>query len=267
MTEAVNNWAKIGDGPEEETVLAVDFDVTGRLEANFRDLVGLLSEPVAVWQTVPPAESYRRMLTTEDYLASWREYPEKGRKPVGTVLGYCVGSVFAAELVDEIERTQGSRPRILLFDPEMPNTLSLYRDFGKVTEMMSVLSAEEKQQLLARAEEVRAEHGEEFDTVSARLIELYEEAGGAAFERLGLDEDLGAELLGLFRAYVSYLAAARKLDPSRGWSEATAITSAGSSTGARQAVKELRFEASHDELLRSPDAAAAAGAILRAKGE
>ncbi|GAA2604026.1 hypothetical protein [Streptomyces axinellae] len=265
MTDTVDPWVKIGEGPEKEIILAVDFDVTGRLEANFRDLVGLLPEPVAVWQTVPPAESYRRMLATQDYLTFWREYPGKGRKPVSTVLGYCVGSVFASELADEIEKAQGSRPRLLLFDPEMPNTLSLYRDFGKVTEMMSVLSAEEKQQLLERAEEVRAEHGEEFDAVSGRLIELYEEAGGAAFERLGLDEDLGAELLGLFRAYVSYLAAARKLDPSRGWREATAITSVGSSTGARQAVEELRFETSHDELLRSPQAAAAAAAVLRPK--
>jgi len=81
------------------------------------------------------------------------------------------------------------------------------------------------------------------------VIKLYEAAAGTAFDRLGLDEDTTEDLLGLFRSYVSYLAAAWQLKPEEGWATAVALTSEQSSPGAPHALREQSFPIGTEKML------------------
>jgi hypothetical protein len=258
----VTPWKRISLGNPKKTVLAVDFDVTGRLEANFADLLQRIPAELEVWQTNPPPGSYRKPMSETEYLSWWSEPPGGDGAEVEVVMGYCVGSVFASAVVDEIERIRGIRPRLVIFDPEWPKVHSLYRDFEKAITMMSILTPGEQQQVEVSVRAIEQTHGEDFDAVSSALIGLYETTGKVAFDRLGLDEDVADELLGLFRAYVSYLAAARQLRPERAWASAPAITSMHSSRGAQHAASETRFPVGHEELLRSAEVAALAARLI-----
>jgi hypothetical protein len=253
-------WLRIGSGAREHTVLAVDFDTTGRKEAGFADLARLLPD-IAMWHTVFPAVGPGHDLTAADCLARWSTLPATGG-PVAAVLGYCAGSVFAAGLVEEIADARGTRPALVLFDPERPTMPTLYRDFDRVVAMTSVLTPQESDRLRAEAHQVREARGDDFDAVSTDLVDLYEHASMVAFARIGLDEDLGAELLGMFRSYTAYLAAARELTPEPEWATAVAVTSTGSSNGARHAARELSFQVAHGDLLRHPDVANALREIV-----
>jgi hypothetical protein len=117
---------------------------------------------------------------------------------------------------------------------------------------MSILTTEEKQQLSTEANQVCQAAGSNFSAAATQVVKLYEEAVGTAFDRLELDTALGEEFAQVFRSYVSYLTAGSQLSPEEGWQLGIALTSQGSSPGARHALKEINFPVRSGDLLRDP---------------
>lgn len=261
-----DSWRRIGEGDAARTVLAVDFDSTGRPEADFRRLAARLTPRREIWQTVQPAAAERELLPAADYLRGWRRLPG-GPRHIDTVMGYCVGCVFAAALTDEIAEEQGERPALLLLDPEPVDRLSLYRDFRKTVGTLTVVSEQERSDAVAEVLAVcEAAGAEDFTAAAAQVVKVYETVAGAAFDLLGLDEETSEDLLGLFRAYVSYLHAARQLRPEEGWAAALALTSARGGPGAVHARAVQRFPVDTAALLDTPDVAGAVHRFLLERG-
>ncbi|WP_327253847.1 hypothetical protein [Streptomyces sp. NBC_01244] len=260
---STGSWQRISEGDPEKTVLAVDFDSTARPEAGFRRFAPLLPPGRDLWLTSQPDAAETEVLDAEAYLGWWRELPGSAHGHVEAVLGYCVGGVFAAALADHIERQQGSRPALLLFDPEPVDSLSLYRDFKKAVDAMSLLSEEERGSRIAEALTVCEMTRDDFRSGALAIVKLYEGAAGLAFDRLGLDEETAGDLMGMFRSYVSYLNGAQALDPAAGWAKALALTSATSSPGAPLALRERSFPLGTGELLNNQDVADAVHGILK----
>lgn len=260
------SWRRISEGNQQKAVLAVDFDSTARPEAGFRQFAALLKPDREIWQTTQPDAADRELLSAEAYLQGWRELPEGVRGHVDTVMGYCVGGVFAAALADAIAKEQGTRPALLLFDPEPVDQMSLYRDFKKAVDTMSILSEEERAGYIGEARALCETEGEGFDSLARQVIKLYETTAGVAFERLEFDEETSEDLLGLFRSYVSYLFAARQLSPEESWATAGALTSAQSSPGAPHALWERSFPVGTEEMLSNPDVAEATHRFLQERG-
>ncbi|MFF9206753.1 hypothetical protein ACF1AE_34305 [Streptomyces sp. NPDC014986] len=260
------SWRRISAGDPKKTVLAVDFGSAARSEADFRQFATLLKPSREIWQSVQPEEAERELLSAETYLRWWRKLPGDVYGHVDTVMGYCVGSVFASALADEIAEVQGTRPALLLFDPEPVDRLSLHRDFEKATGSMKLLSDEERSGHLAEVRALCEAGQEDFHAVATQVIKLYETAVGVVFDRLGLEEEASEDLRGFFRSYVSYLFAARQLSPEEGWATAGALTSAQSSPGAPHALWERSFPIGTEELLRNQDVADAAHRFLQEHG-
>lgn len=237
-------------------VLTVDFPATGRVQASFRELVPMLESAYEFWESTPPARDVQPGMTGHDYADRWaRDAIESGRE-IQAVLGYCVGGVFAAEIVQRIAAKQGREPQVILFDPEMPTTLSLLRDFGIVIDgMRSFLTAAEADAFQREGLEFQQAHAEEYGVFSEGLIEIFNRAAGHLSERLGVDEYLQDELMETFSSFVNYLSAAHELDPREAWGSAIAIGSAHPSGGSRFAERVVGFEVPHADLLRTTDVA------------
>lgn len=242
----MSSWRRLSNGDRDKVVLAIDFDSTVRPEARFDRLAGLLEPAREVWLTAQPDAAEREPLPPEAYLTFWGDRPA-GR--VDTVMGYCVGCVFAPALADVIALDQGERPALLLVDPEPVVTASLHRDFEKAVGGMTVLTETERATAVAEARTLCLTAGDDFAAAAAGVVKLYATTAGAAFERLGVDEETSEDLLGLFRSYVSYLSAGFALEPERGWASAVALTSSLSSPGARYAASAQRFPIGSEDML------------------
>lgn len=255
----MSSWRRIGEGSTDKTILAVDFDSTARPEAGFRQFAGLLKPARELWLTMQPDAADTEILSAKAYLDFWRARPE-GR--IDTLVGYCVGCVFLPALADAIEQAQGERPALLLIDPEVVVTASIYRDFTKAVNAMAILSEEERAGAVTEALSVCQTAGDDFAAAAVGVVKLYESTAGKAFETLGLDEETSEDLLGLFRSYVSYLSAAYELKPEAGWASGVALTSAQSSSGASHAASEQSFPIGTEAMLSDERVAAAAHKFL-----
>jgi hypothetical protein len=249
-------------GTVTRSALVVDFDFTGRQEAGFRHFAEVSDIDQEIWQVTQPAGSTRDLISAEQYLNFWANLPGEMPRSVDAVFGYCAGCSFLPELVRRIARTQDRPPALLLFAPEPIAVTSLYQDFRKTVDAMSILSAQEKRQLLIEAGKICDNAVNSFATAARDVISLYEEAVYTAFARLSLDESLQTEFAEIFRSYVSYLAAASELSPEDGWQSGIALTSRQSNPGAKHASREISFPVAASDLLRDPRVADAVFDLL-----
>ena len=243
-------------------VLAVDFDATGRKEATFHDLVQLLAGSRTVRLSVQPPDSHQKALSPDEYLSWWGGEALGSPEGVGAVLGYCAGSLFACSLADEAERRQGFRPRVVLFNPGKPDATTLKRDFDGTVESMSLLKPDERDAFLARAAARLAETAGSFGDACEAVLDLYDQASGITFERAGIDADVGAELMSVFRSYASYLRAARRVDYRPEWASATALLSTEHVDKPVFAHRELPTGVARERLLADPQVARAVSRLL-----
>ncbi|MFE5587736.1 hypothetical protein [Kitasatospora sp. NPDC056531] len=257
MTSASQGWDRLVRGRQGALVLAVDFDGSTRQEATFRDLARLLPDQLDVWHAVPPTADAEH---ADEYLAWWLESLPRPGERVSAVLGYCAGGVYAAALADAIELRQEVRPEVVLFNPGAPNTTTLSRDLFGALGSMTVLDEDEQQRFRRRAERIVEQHTGGFAALAEEFATVYVDACRVAFERWGIEGEVGDELMGLFRAYARYLSAARRLERRPRWADALSLNSAdhvGGFTG-----RETSFDSSRADLLRSPTVAAAVTAAL-----
>jgi hypothetical protein len=257
-----NSWRRLRAGTVNRSVLAVDFDLTGRPEANFGNFAEVSDLDHEIWQTVAPRNSAQDLLSVREYLDFWAS-GVSGQ--VDAIMGYCVGCVFLPALADRLEQAHGRRPALLLFDPQPVVVANLYQDFGKIVELMSVLSGPEKQRLRTEGGRICEAAAGDFPAAAAEMVDLYDNAIGVAFTRLNLDDAMRTEFTEMFRSYASYLTAASRLSAESGWGTGTALTSQGSSPGAKSAHTEICFPVRSTDLLRDPRVADAVFDLLDAE--
>jgi len=263
-------WRKLsaGDNPTG-IVLAVDFDVTGRVEARFSDLVANLDTSYAVWEAVPPAADDTR--TGADYVTHWLRGTQDAGLPVRALMGFCAGSVYAAALAERIGQTQDTAPLLLLFDPEVSMPRTLLWQFLKIVGFMSATISAEASAAMRDAGQKAFEENPKVDDLRKALSALVREQAEPAFEAAGLDRRLRSELLDIIDSCLSYLAAASDIDPLEQWKTATAFCSSSPMSGLRgmkmaghdvTVARDISVAADHGTLLADPQIAATVSRLL-----
>lgn len=227
-----------------DVVLAVDFDVTGRPEARFTDLVARLKTDVNIWESVP-LDGSSAACEAADYVRHWMRRIEAERPPVRAIMGFCAGSVYAAELADRIGRWQDPEPLLVLFDPELIVRQSLLWQFQKIIGYLAPFVSDE--QVAAARAKGQLLHDEAGDVAVLRtaFIGLMREVCEPVFAGAGLDAKRREEFFGMFSSFLSYLAAASELDPVTRWGSAVAYSSSTPFSG----LRGVRAAGLHDGLL------------------
>jgi hypothetical protein len=256
---ATRSWMQLSECPSGDSVIAVDFDGTVRREATFHEFAAMLPG-VELWHTLTPPDPPESALASE-YLDWWLDLQAQDGREIRAIFGYCAGSVFASALADRLEARLCARPPVVLFNPGLPDAATLHRDVRGVVDAMPGLTDEERAESRRRVESARIESDGDFSILSRCYVALYQDACERTFDRLGIAAELAAELAVLFRSYTTYLAAARQVVRGPRWS-------AGVSLAARDhhhtgfTTREITFDLSRGEILRSPEVAAATQVLL-----
>lgn len=251
-------WTRLAAGPDSGLVLAFDFDMTSRGEAGFRDLVALMPGPVAMWHNVRPPND----LACDAYMSWWAEELEAADAEVAAVLGFCSGCGFAAEIAGRLG-LRGRRPHLVLLDPGRPDRATLEKDFAAAISGLTPLTAHERARATAElaSELTRFQH--DFAAVAARTRDAYRTASRTAFDRVGVDPDVGAELVAVFDGYTRYLQAAQALPARPGWSPATTVTSARRTASPDFGGPHISTSFARRDLLRTPDIARLVSEVIQ----
>ncbi|PJJ04980.1 hypothetical protein BX264_5407 [Streptomyces sp. 2333.5] len=267
-------WKVIASGNGDGVFLAADFAFTGRPEAGFAELVPLLDTEHAAWETVPPRfESGGSVFAVKgaDYLSWWTDDLRKSGRQVKAVLGYCVGSVYAAALAEKIAEWQSERPVVLLFDPERPSKETLYWQFHKAVGNLHSVLPSVKIETAQKAGEQVARASEDLQEIGRELFKIFQSVGSVAFESAGLDDIRSGELLHLVGVFLAYLVAAGDIDFKEAWKSSIACSSSSPRSGlnplpskvrSHLVRQELHFDVEHADLLRSGDVARAVSRLL-----
>ncbi|MFF4085186.1 hypothetical protein ACFYZN_38150 [Streptomyces sp. NPDC001777] len=267
-------WKELSKGDDDEVVLAVDFDATGRHEARFSDFVPLMDPGHTVLETLPQAVASSPDTPAGAYIKQWADEIAASGKRVRAILAFCAGATYAAALAEEIEKTQGTFPQTILFDPERAASAPMYWQFHKaVGQMEAVLGAAEVGRVQDAAQRA-TEECESLTDLARRLLLLYHSLATTACEKLGLDERRRAEMTETAGGFLSYLSTAEQIDPTAVWKKCTAITSNTPTSGlngfrtlnpghdADLVAEEIHFDVPHVEILSTPDIARTVSGLL-----
>ncbi|MFI9328317.1 hypothetical protein ACIGZJ_12330 [Kitasatospora sp. NPDC052868] len=274
MSDPTTSWTKITEGETGQVILTVDFPATGRLQADFSELAARLTGGHAFWRTVV-APTPLTGVDSQEYIRPWLDEVKASGLTVRAVMGFCVGSVHAALLAERIAEWQDPAPEVVLFDPELVNTGTVYWQFAMVVESLSqVLNAEEAEDL-REAGKLAFEEIQDPTELARALVERFRDAIAIACERTGLGEEFVEELVEMFGAFMAYLAIADQADPLPLWAGATAVSSSSAENGLSRVRNEiLRREGKyvaeelvfpgivHADLLRNDDVAKAVDELL-----
>lgn len=256
---AAKQWKALTGDAGGEVVLCVDFEATGRPEASFTDLAPLLAPHHEVWTTMVPQASPGAALTAADYMAHWTDGLTTAGRRIRSVVGFCAGAVFGAQLAEEIGERMGDRPVVVLLDPEIPTVSTLIAQFaGAMKGVAKLLTPDES----SRAAQVQEDARGVADLASAAvaLAAAYEGIAGPVFSRLGLKADYRDDLIASFAALMAYLVAAGGIRPSPAWGSATVILSSDAPDPVWSWNDLIRLGVGHVDLLRSPETAKAVAA-------
>ncbi|HEY3872303.1 MAG TPA: hypothetical protein VGM10_28330 [Actinocrinis sp.] len=259
-----SSWNIIREG-SRGVLLAVDFSRTARPEAGFEEFSSLLDPQWGVWLTRQPDAAPSTVPGGKDYLAAWTREVEDSGITVGAVLGYCVGSVFAARIGEYAER-DGTRPPVVLVDPEPPTRRSLIKDFTRATSQFSSLFSAPEQEERHRTVQRWADECEVFRAFGAALDAEFRSAAEQAFIRAGVAEATRAEYteeLGMrFASLISYNVAAFETDAEPEWSDQVVVRSSGPESWPTPDTRQVRFDVSHSDILRTETVADFVASLL-----
>jgi hypothetical protein len=253
------SFTPLRPGGSDGLILACDFPATGRTVAGFADLVSALPPADSVWETSQPPAAEILGDNGADFLELWLADVRKAAVPVTAVLGFCVGSVFAAELAARVAAIQGETPKTVLFDPERPDADLVHRHYREAVGGLSLLLSDSELTAAQEAGLTARQKAEDLTGLAAELTKLLGEFGRPAFERTGLAPRRSAELVDVFAAFLAYLVAAAEFDPRPVWAGSTAISSATPHSGlnplpaderAVAVAHEITFDVPHTDLLR-----------------
>jgi hypothetical protein len=275
MSDPKSSWNILSEGDSGELVIAVDFPASGRLQADFDELASKLAGGHTFWRTAASPTGLLTDITADEYIKPWLDEVKASGKPVRGVLGYCVGSVYAALLAERIADIQDEAPALILFDPELTHPDTVYWQFYMVVESLrQVLSPEEAEQLRAAGRSA-LEEAAGIDELARILIGRFKEAVDIACTRIGLGPEFVEELLEMFGAFLTYLSVAQQVDALPRWAQATALQSAAVDNGLNRVrntilktqdklvAEEIVFAGvEHADLLRTDDVAKATAELL-----
>ncbi|MEU7982033.1 hypothetical protein AB0B63_26320 [Micromonospora sp. NPDC049081] len=266
-------WRALTTGSTDEVALAIDFDATGRPEARFADLAPHLGPDSSVWETVPLGMDALAGPSGEGYVKRWADEVRDSGRTVTAVMGFCAGGALAPALAAQVGQWQ-AEPQLILFDPETVTPLTMYWQFAKIIEVAtSSLTPTELDEAREAGRQAQRDLAG-LEPLADRLSEIFGQVGAVAFPRLGLDATSGAEVVTLFRSFISYLCAAGQFDPLPAWSRATVLTSASPTSGlngyrtinpqapTNLAGNEITFPVEHAGMLADPAVAAATRELL-----
>lgn len=271
--ESMGTWRQLPPGNGERLILAVDFDTTGRPEANFTDLAKQLGPEYTLWETRPlQGEGF----DGESHVRRWAEEIVASGRPVHAVLGFCAGAAFAPSLARQVSTGQVGPASLVLFDPEIVTPDTLYWQYSKIVGIASsALTPEERERALEAGREAHARSNGLAELGGEIRLALGQHVS-VALQRLGLDEKRSAELLDAFDGFVDYLCAAGTLEPIQDWRTALVLTSSSETSGLNRlrstdptigddiAAREIHVDVPHAGLLRSNEAADAVRETLGA---
>lgn len=258
----VSSWDVISGPDSGRVILGVDFPAAGRDEAGFADLAAGLGGEYRFMQTIPRRVSPDQRVVGDAYTEPWIQQVRQAQWQVAAVLGYCVGSMYAAPIADRIAGWQQPGPKVILLDPLPADVRLLSLEMHKIIGRLGpLLSAAEIAYAKQKTEELVAADPSDITGRAIALVELYRELGSVAFGRLDLDEGRCEEMIRLFASYMSWIAGAAAVDPASAWNRGTAIMSAeyvkqtvtdvSSEAEANLIGSTMIFDVAHGDLLRS----------------
>lgn len=223
------SWSVISAPTSNRIILGVDFPAAGRREAGFPELVAGMGSAWSEYgflQTVPPTVGLADRPTGDSYTEHWMRGGDWEQYEVVAVFGYCVGSVYAAEIARHLALTQSTEPKVVLFDPQLTDVRLLANEMRKMIAMAGpVFSEEEAEQGRRRAVEIVEGPSTVLVEAAVQIVELYRELATLAFKRIGLSDGRRDEVIRLFESYMTWLSAAAQVDPSEVWKRSVGITS------------------------------------------
>lgn len=266
-------WEVISGADSGRVVLGVDFPTTPR-RAGFTELSAMIGPHYCFLQTRPPAIRVVQSSRGESYVGRWVEGIRRESHQVQAVLGFCVGSLYAAAIAADIARRQ-PMPKVILFNPQFASAKYLAFEFlREIDAISSLLSDQEIARTRKAADEISDPQACGLADAAAEMTEIYRELTSLAFERVGIGTGYDARFITPVCSYISWLSAAGKIDPSSVWQHSTAIVSsdyAGLAPGNRVRTghgaigKQIRFDVAHDDLLRSDSVARAVAGLLESE--
>lgn len=257
-----SSWDVISGTDSDRVILGVDFPAAGRDEAGFAELAAGLGKGYRFLQTIPPRVSPDRRVVGDAYTEPWIEQARQAQWQVVAVIGYCVGSMYAAPIADRIAEWQQPGPKVILLDPLPADVRLLAMEMHKIIGRLApLLSADEVENAKHATEELVEAEPRDITGRAIALVDLYRKLGSVVFGRLGLDDRRREEMIQLFASYMSWISGAAAVDPTAAWNRGTAIMSA---EYVKQTTKDVSaeagdgligntmiFDVAHRDLLRS----------------
>ena len=259
----------------DPVVLGADFPARRRGEAGFPDLASRIGPGYRFLQTRPPTVSCRQPPADAAYVGPWLEGIRRTRPHVLAVLGYRVGSVYAAAIAEGIAQWQ-PMPKIILFDPQFSSAELLCLEFHReISSISSLLGDDEIERAMEVAAEIALAAGPDVAGMAAEMVGNYLEAVTPAFERAGLGDARDEKFTRSFESYISWLCAAGLIDPSSAWERSTGIASSAYATlparprpagdGPGLVGRMIPVDVGHADLLRSETVARAVLDLLESR--
>ncbi|WRZ87660.1 hypothetical protein OHB54_45970 [Streptomyces sp. NBC_01007] len=275
MSDPISSWNILSQGENGELVIAVDFPASGRLQADFDELANRLPGGHAFWRTAASPTGLLSGISGDEYIKPWLDEVKASGKTVRGVLGYCVGSVYAALLAERIAEIQDEAPALILFDPELTHPDTVYWQFYMVVESLKQILSPEEAEQLREAGRAALEEAASIKELAEILGGRFHDAVAIACDRIGLGEEFVEELEEMFGAFLTYLSVAEQIDPLPVWARATALCSSAADNGLNRVrnkilhtqdklvAEEVVFAGvEHADLLRTDDVAKATTELL-----
>lgn len=270
-----SSWDVIFGARCDQLVLSVDFPDTRRHDAGFTELASRIGTGYRFLQTKPPTVRPGQRFSGAVYVGPWIEDIQQDRDPVLAVLGYRVGSVYAAAIASGISRWQQA-PKVILFDPQFASVELLDLEFHReIRAVSSLLSDCEIEQIRKAAAAISESANDDIADVAAEMVEAYWEVSSVAYERVGLGDARGNQIITSFESWMSWISVADQINPRRAWRHATAIVSSdyaglpnnkSVADGSSGLIgRRIPFNVGHANLLRSDSVADAVFNLLESR--
>jgi hypothetical protein len=197
------------EGTDSRAIVAMDFG-PGRRAASFADLARELGPGPALLQPVFDSTNGDLLKhTAAEHITAWvDDLLRRDLRLVG-VLGYCAGSSLAWTLAGTFAERKGTRPPVVLLDPQLIDGAALYANFESAVESFAdVTEPTEMAKVRALAHAAISEDPALGDpaTLVSTVAAAYERVVSGAAEQLGGDDELTEQFTAHFCSYLSYLA-------------------------------------------------------------
>jgi hypothetical protein len=167
-----NSWDVIFGGDSDRLVPGVDFRICERRLAGFAELAARMESEYNFLQVKPSAVRTGRRPSSNEYIGSLFDGTRVARHPLRAVLGFGVGSVYAAPIAEGISWQMA--PMVISFDPQLA-TMELLSDalHRKILANSALFSDDEIVRARRIADEVAKASAGDMADIASEMIENY----------------------------------------------------------------------------------------------